>query len=225
MKMAAPLSEPKPGLPRALDIGAALAALILLAPLVVICAIAVALSSRGPVIYRQGRIGRYGRPFTLYKFRSMRVSYDGPQITADGDGRITAIGAWLRKTKLDELPELVNILLGDMAFVGPRPEVPRYVDLSDHRWMMVLRAKPGLTDPVTVQLRNEQALLARMSGNREDFYVKTLLPYKIAGYLAYLNRRSWRTDLKVVWDTVIAVFLPGTVPAPDLNDLGAMHKS
>src|SRR5687767_11977002 len=114
--------------------------------------VAVRLTSRGPGVFGQVRVGREGKPFTLRKFRSMTQGARGTQVTASGDARITLVGKFLRRTKLDELPELWNILCGDMSFVGPRPEVPGYVDLADPRWQMVLTARPGLTDTVTLRL-------------------------------------------------------------------------
>ncbi len=204
------------GLPRIFDVLMGAAVLIVLAPVMCACALAVALSSRGPVFFRQTRVGRVGRPFLLYKFRTMRVSNQGPQITAEDDRRITAVGKVLRKTKLDELPEFWNILRGDMAIAGPRPEVPRYVDLNDVRWRKVLEARPGLTDPVTVILRNEQALLASVPGDRERYYIDVLLPWKLEGYLNYLVQRTWWTDLWILWMTALAIALPQSAQSTDL---------
>jgi lipopolysaccharide/colanic/teichoic acid biosynthesis glycosyltransferase len=193
------------GLPRAFDVVAALLGLILTAPALVVCALAVALTSRGVVLFRQRRVGRNGQAFTLYKLRTMRVSNAGPQVTSARDPRITGVGRFLRQTKLDELPTLWNVLKGDMALVGPRPEVPRYVNLEDPRWQEVLRTKPGITDPVTVSLRNEEALLAQVKGDAEEFYVNEVQTLKLNGYLAYLEKRSWRSDLKVLVQTIWAI--------------------
>jgi lipopolysaccharide/colanic/teichoic acid biosynthesis glycosyltransferase len=135
----------------------------------------------------------------------MSVSNDGPQVTSARDPRITSTGRILRQTKLDELPTLWNVLRGDMAFVGPRPEVPRYVNLEDPRWQAVLRTKPGITDPVTVSLRNEEALLAQVKGNAEEFYVNEVQTLKLNGYLAYLETRSRRSDLRVLVQTIWAI--------------------
>ena len=200
---------------------AAAAGLLLTAPLLALISAAVALSSRGPVIFRQRRVGRYGGEFTLFKFRTMRQDAGGlgPQVTAKGDTRITPVGKVLRKTKLDELPELWNIFRGDMSFVGPRPEVPRYVDAADARWGLVLMARPGLTDPVTLRLRNEEELLAGVGADRELFYREVLQPFKLDGYARYLRRRSWRTDLRTIWQTFVAVLLPGSVVPPRLDEL------
>lgn len=196
------------GLPRPLEAVLALAGLVAVAPLVAVLAAAVALTSGLPVLFRQTRVGRHGRPFTLVKLRTMRASQGGLEVTAHGDERITAVGRFLRRTKLDELPELWNVLRGEMSFVGPRPEVARYVQTDDPRWQDVLRARPGLTDPVTLRLRNEEGLLGRVEGDRELYYRETLQPLKLEGYRAYLQRRSWRSDLVVIWDTLRAIVLP-----------------
>ena len=138
----------------------------------------------------------------------MRLVHDGPQVTALGDERVTRIGKILRRTKVDELPELWNVLKGDMSLVGPRPEVPRYVDLEDDLWEVVLRSRPGITDPVTLRLRNEETLLADVKGDREDFYRESLQPLKLQGYVDYLHHRSWWSDMKVLCRTVLVVVWP-----------------
>src|SRR5215813_3991984 len=217
----------KNGLPRLADAAIALVGLVIVAPLIALSAIAVAITSRGPVIFRQKRMGRNGRPFTMYKLRTMRPESAGPQVTAGDDVRVTPVGKFLRKTKLDELPELWNILRGDMSLIGPRPEVPRYVDLADPMWRLVLEARPGIADPMTLRLRNEEALLVEVEGDRERFYLETLVPFKLEGYLTYLQARSWRSDLKVLWQTVIAVAFPNKTPLPTLEEIqsyGIRHR-
>jgi len=217
----------KSGLPRQAEAAIALAGLVMVAPLIALAAIAVAVTSRGPVIFRQKRMGRQGRPFTMYKLRTMRVTNSGPQVTAGDDVRVTPMGKFLRKTKLDELPELWNILKGDMSLIGPRPEVPRYVNLGDPMWRLVLEARPGIADPMTLRLRNEEALLVEVEGDRERFYLETLLPFKLEGYLDYLQARSWRSDLKVLWQTIIAVVFPNKTPLPTLEEIqsyGIRHR-
>jgi len=157
----------------------------------------------------------------------MRVANSGPLVTAGDDTRVTPIGKFLRKTKLDELPELWNILKGDMSLIGPRPEVPRYIDLEDPMWRLVLEARPGIADPMTLRLRNEEALLVEVEGDRERFYLETLLPFKLEGYLTYLQARSWRSDLKVLWQTVIVVAFPNKTPLPTLEEIqsyGIRHR-
>jgi lipopolysaccharide/colanic/teichoic acid biosynthesis glycosyltransferase len=209
------------GLPRWLEASAALVGLVLTAPVLAGAAAAIALTSRGGVLFRQARVGRAGLPFTMLKLRTMTTSSAGPQVTADDDRRITAVGRVLRKLKLDELPALWNVVRGDLSLVGPRPEVPRYVDASDPLWREVLAHRPGLTDPVTVRLRNEEALLASVPGDREAFYRETLQPFKLAGYAAYLRHRSWLTDLGVIWWTLLAVVSPGRVPPPTLAEIAS----
>jgi lipopolysaccharide/colanic/teichoic acid biosynthesis glycosyltransferase len=129
------------------------------------------------------------------------------------------IGKFLRRTNLDELPELWNVLRGDMSLVGPRPEVPQYVDLGNPEWREVLKVRPGITDPMTLRLRNEEALLASVQGDRERFYIETLQPFKLRGYLEYLRERSWQRDVKVLWKTGLAVILPSKTPPPAIKDL------
>ena len=165
-------------------------------------------SSRGPIFFRQERVGRGGRNFVLYKLRTMRLSTDGPQVTAPGDDRITRVGRILRKTKLDELPQLWNVVRGDMSLVGPRPEVPRYVDLDDPLWMETLRVRPGITDPVTLKLRDEESVLARVEGDPERFYREELQPAKLREYVAYSRSRSWSKDVAVLCRTVLALLVP-----------------
>jgi len=147
-------------------------------------------------------MGRSRVPFTLVKFRTMRNGPGGPGVTAGDDRRITSVGRVLRRTKLDELPELWNVLQGEMSLVGPRPESPRYIVAAEPRWNRVLSVRPGLTDPTTLTLLDEEALLAAVAGDREEFYVEELLPKKLDGYLDYLDRRTWRTDLRVIGQTL-----------------------
>ena len=206
------------GLPRWVEILLASGGLLVLSPLLAIAAVAVKLSSPGPVLFRQQRIGRGGKPFTLLKFRSMRQDNRGLAITAAGDSRITTVGRWLRSSKADEFPELWNILVGEMSFVGPRPEVPRYVDPSGPRWQAVLRARPGLTDPVTLVLRNEEQLLAQVD-DAESFYREVLLPYKLIGNAQYLARRTAWSDLRLIVDTVWSVLRPGRRPPPGVEEI------
>jgi lipopolysaccharide/colanic/teichoic acid biosynthesis glycosyltransferase len=144
----------------------------------------------------------------IFKLRTMRQIPGGLRLTAADDARVTAVGKFLRKTKLDELPTLWNVLKGDISLVGPRPEVPQYVDKLNPTWHFVLSVKPGLVDPVTLQLRNEEKLLASVQGSREHFYLNYLQPYKLQGYAQYLRTRSWRSDLGVLFRTLIVVLLP-----------------
>lgn len=207
------------GIPRWLDALLAGAGLLLSSPLLLICALAVWITSGRPVLFRQERVGLGGHGFTLYKFRSMRVQNDGPRVTRANDERITPFGRILRTTKLDELPELWNIVRGDMSLVGPRPEVPNHVKLSDPLWQEVLSARPGLTDPVTIRLRNEEHLLASVDGDRERAYIEVLLPRKMEAYAAYLRKRSFGSDLLVLWHTLLAILLPNRVPAQNMDEV------
>jgi lipopolysaccharide/colanic/teichoic acid biosynthesis glycosyltransferase len=203
-------SEIRNGLPRFVDVTLALCGLIVTAPIIGLCAVAMVLTSRGPAIFRQTRVGRGGQNFTMYKLRTMRCANAGPEVTASNDKRTTLVGKFLRKTKIDELPEFWNVLKGDMALVGPRPEVPRYVDLNNAKWAAVLKARPGITDPITMQLRNEEELLGTVSGDPEHFYLNVLQPLKLDGYVKYLSERSWRFDLHVLRGSFVAVIFPRT---------------
>jgi lipopolysaccharide/colanic/teichoic acid biosynthesis glycosyltransferase len=209
------------GLPRWAEIAVAGAGLWATLPVIAACAIAVKATSSGPAFFRQDRVGRFGHSFRLVKLRTMTANNTGIGVTAKDDKRITAVGQILRKTKLDELPELWNVLRGDMSFVGPRPEVPRYVDVNNALWREVLGVRPGLTDPVTLRLRNEEELLASIDGDRERFYRDVLQSYKLRGYAAYLRTRSPVTDVRVLLQTVAAVVRPGLTPPPTLAEINA----
>lgn len=191
---------------RALDITLSLIALIVLAPVMLIAAIAVKCSSPGPVLYRAQRVGRFGQLFTLYKFRSMRIDLTGhaPRITGSDDPRITRVGRVLRNTKLDELPQFFNTLKGDMSLVGPRPEDPKLVETYSAEQRRVLTVKPGITSPATVLNRHEEDALA--GPNPEEVYRRDVLPAKLKIELDYLDRRSVVEDLRVLGQTVAALF-------------------
>ena len=193
------------GIPRWAEAMIALLGLILAAPFIALLALAIAVSSSGPIFFRQKRVGQHGRLFDLYKLCTMTPSDDGPQVTSSKDERITPLGRFLRRTKLDELPTLWNVLRGEMALVGPRPEVPRYVKLEDPIWQAVLAVRPGITDPVTLRLRNEEELLAGVTTDTESYYVDELQPMKLNGYVAYLEERTWRSDLKVLGQTIVEI--------------------
>jgi lipopolysaccharide/colanic/teichoic acid biosynthesis glycosyltransferase len=197
------------GLPRWFEVPLAFISLVLLAPLLALAGLAIFLSSGRPIIFRQIRVGKNGRNFELYKLRTMKPSSGGPQITSGTDTRITRLGRFLRHAKIDELPPLWNVLRGEMSLVGPRPEVPRFVVLEDPLWQKVLSVRPGITDPVSVQLRSEADLLAQVEGDMEQYYVNELQPAKLRGYVAYLEKRTWRGDLGVLVQTALAVLAPG----------------
>lgn len=197
--------QPNTGIPRWADATIAAIMLVITAPLLALLALAVAASSGLPVFFRQKRVGRYGENFELYKLRTMTVSSSGPQITSRNDARITWFGRFLRKSKLDELPTFWNVLRGDVALVGPRPEVPAYVDLTDPLWRTILSVRPGLTDPTTVWLRNEEELLAQAEPDPHTYYINELQPAKLKGYVEYLRTRSLRSDIGVLGRTVAAI--------------------
>jgi lipopolysaccharide/colanic/teichoic acid biosynthesis glycosyltransferase len=195
------------GIPRWAEALIAFLGLIAAAPLIAFLALAIAVSSSGPIFFRQKRVGQHGRLFDLYKLRTMRPSDEGPQVTSSKDERITRLGRFLRRTKLDELPTLWNVLRGEMALVGPRPEVPRYVKLEDPIWQAILAVRPGITDPVTLRLRNEEELLAEVQTDTERYYINELQPSKLNGYVAYLEERNWRGDVRVLMRTIAAVLV------------------
>ena len=186
---------------RLLDVTVAGMLLLVLAPLLGVLALLVRATSTGPALFRQIRVGRNGRPFVLLKLRTMRAGAPGPVITSGGDPRITRLGVWLRRTKLDELPQLWNVLRGDMSLVGPRPEVPHYVALYTAAERAVLLARPGLTDPASLAWADEAARLARFA-EPDRAYVDVVLPQKLALSLTYLERRTVWSDLAVVMRTV-----------------------
>lgn len=195
-------------LKRLFDIAASCIGLLLLAPVLLGIAVWIKRDSSGPVFFRQERIGRHGQPFRIYKFRSMRQDNAGLQITVGADDRITRSGHFIRAYKLDELPQLINVLLGDMSIVGPRPEVPRYVALypADVR-AEVLSVRPGITDLASVQYRSESTLLAQ-SNNPEQTYVDTILPAKLALCRQYVRERSFWLDLRIIGMTLGILLKP-----------------
>ncbi len=196
-----------PGLPRVAEIVLAIGGLVFVAPILLFAAVMIAVFSPGPILFRQSRVGRHGKLFVLYKLRTMSVSNGGPQITSGADKRITPIGRILRRTKIDELPQLWNVAKGEMSLVGPRPEAPAFVSLDSEFWQHALEARPGLTDPMTLTLRNEQALLESVGPGHEDFYRQVLQPYKLRGYLAYQRVRDWKSDLGILLKTLVTVIV------------------
>jgi len=206
------------GLPRLIEIPLVVVALVLLTPLLCLAALGIALTSPGPILYRQTRIGKGGRPFNIFKLRSMTCNSVGIGVTAGSDSRITSWGRLLRRAKIDELPQLWNVLKGDMRLVGPRPHMTQFVDLQNPLWQAVLAAAPGITDPTTLLLRNEERLLDAVE-TREGFYRDVLLPFKLQGYAEYLRCRTWRSDILVLARTVICVVIPSLAPAPSVEEV------
>jgi lipopolysaccharide/colanic/teichoic acid biosynthesis glycosyltransferase len=192
-----------PPLKRGFDILAAGGGLILLGPLLLLLALAVKATSAGPVFFRQERVGRGGRIFRILKFRTMVADAErrGLHITAGGDPRITPVGRLLRHYKMDELPQLWNVLAGDMSLVGPRPEVAKYVALYSPEQRRVLDVRPGITDPASLAYRHEEALLAQ-AADPERFYVEEVMPAKLRINMDYINHRSFVRDLTVLFRTV-----------------------
>ena len=190
---------------RALDLGLTLAALPLALPLMVAIALWVRLDSPGPALFRQERVGRGGCLFRIHKFRTMHADGAGPQVTAAGDTRVTRAGRWLRRTKLDELPQLIDVLKGDMSLVGPRPEVPRYMALyPDEARQRILSVRPGITDRAAIEFRDEELLLAHAT-DPERVYVERIMPVKLRYYLDYVAQRTLIGDLRILFDTVRAL--------------------
>lgn len=193
-------------LKRLFDLIAASAALLILSPLLLGIALRVKLEDGGPVFYRGMRVGRYGKPFCICKFRTMVVNAEklGGPSTADDDQRITRIGKVLRKYKLDELPQLINVLTGDMSFVGPRPEVQQYVDLYTEEEKAILTVRPGITDWATLWNPDEGAVLAG-SADPERMYLEQIRPQKIKLQLSYVRNQGFWTDLMIILRTLAAI--------------------
>ena len=194
-------------LKRTFDFLASFFGLLLLSPLILCIAVWVKCDSKGPIFYRQVRVGKDGREVKLFKFRSMRVGADraGLLTLGDRDPRVTRSGFWLRKTKLDELPQLFNVLVGDMSLVGPRPEVPKYVALYTPEQREVLSVRPGITDTASLEMRNEAELMAQQA-DPEGYYVNVQIPLKIKLAKEYIAQQSFLSDLKLIVRTIGVMF-------------------
>ena len=189
---------------RAFDIVCAALGLLVLSPVLLVCALLVGLTSPGGVLFRQERVGKDGVPFTIYKFRSMRKDNAGLKISTSGDSRITPVGRVLRKAKLDELPQLWNVLKGDMSFVGPRPEVREYTDLYTSEQRQVLLLRPGITGLASIRYRNENELLTA-SDDPNRTYIDEVMPAKLALDLKYIPCACVSYDIKLIWETLVTV--------------------
>ena len=189
---------------RLFDMVCAALGLLVLSPVLLVCALLVGLTSPGGVLFRQERIGKDGVPFTIYKFRSMRKDNAGLKISTSRDTRITPVGRVLRKTKLDELPQLWNVLTGDMSFVGPRPEVREYTDLYTPEQRQVLMVRPGVTGLASIRYRNENELLTASSDPNRT-YIDEVMPAKLALDLKYIPRACVSYDIKLIWETLVTV--------------------
>ncbi|HMS32586.1 MAG TPA: sugar transferase [Ignavibacteria bacterium] len=180
---------------------------ILLSPLFLITAIWIKIDSKGKIFYKQTRVGKNNTDFSLYKFRTMRADSDKSGLLTVGgrDNRITGAGYYLRKFKLDELPQLINIIKGEMSFVGPRPEVRKYVDLYNEEQKKVLSVLPGITDIASIKYRNENELLEK-ADDPEEYYIEYVMPDKLKLNLEYIEQRSFGNDIKVIFKTISAIF-------------------
>ena len=187
---------------RIFDVIASGLGLIVLCPLFLILAIWIKLDSKGPVFYRQVRVGFKNKDFRIFKFRSMRVGSDkGSLVTIGGrDPRVTNSGYWIRKFKLDELPQLINVFTGDMSLVGPRPEVRHYVDYWTPEQMHVLDVRPGITDPASIKFRNENELMEQAE-DPEKYYIEVIMQEKIKLYLEYVEKHSFLYDIGLIFKT------------------------
>lgn len=195
------------GLKRVFDFSFSVIGLVVTLPVLLLIAIIIKATSKGPVFFRQIRVGQHGYYFKIYKFRTMIVDAEkkGMQITVGKDSRITKCGHFLRKTKLDELPQLINVLTGDMSFVGPRPEVPKYVELYSRDQRGILKVKPGITDYASIEYFDENKLLGE-SNDPEETYVKVILKDKLHLNLKYLGRISIAEDIRIIFRTLTKVF-------------------
>jgi lipopolysaccharide/colanic/teichoic acid biosynthesis glycosyltransferase len=192
---------------RLLDVIGALVALLVLAPLFALAALLILLSDGRPLLFRHRRIGRNGKPFLVLKFRTMRNGGSGLEITTSKDGRVTKAGAWMRKLKIDELPQLVNVVRGEMSLIGPRPEVPEYIEFNDPRWRKVLAERPGITDLASLAFRDEEAILGP-APDPDAYYRSVILPEKLRLNLLYQQSRTLSRDLKLLWMTARYSFFP-----------------
>ena len=176
--------------------------LLILSPFLLVIAILIVIDSKGDIFYLQQRVGKDNKDFNIFKFRTMRPNSDKQGLLTVGakDSRITKIGVFLRKYKIDELPQLINVLIGNMSFVGPRPEVRKYVDLYNSEQKKVLTVKPGITDYASIEYSNENELLAR-SENPEKTYIEEIMPAKLELNLKYIKEASLLTDIKIIFKT------------------------
>jgi lipopolysaccharide/colanic/teichoic acid biosynthesis glycosyltransferase len=187
---------------RLFDIVASGLGLLVLSPILIIVAIWIKLDSEGPVFYRQVRVGRYNKDFRIFKFRSMRIGSDkGSLVTIGGrDPRVTRSGYFIRKFKIDELPQLINVFIGDMSLVGPRPEVRHYVNYWTPEQMRALDVRPGITDPASIRFRNENELLEKAE-DPEKYYIEVIMQEKLKLYLEYVDNASFWYDIKLIFQT------------------------
>lgn len=189
---------------RIFDLSSAVFGLIILSPIFLVAALAIKLDSPGPVFFRQKRIGQHGIPFRIFKFRTMTVTQnsDAPEITAANDERVTGIGSFLRQHKIDELPQLLNVLFGNMSIVGPRPELAKFVALYPPEVRdVVLSVRPGITDYAAIEFRDESSLLEN-TDNTEQAYVDQIMPRKLELYVDYVGNQSLLLDIRLIFRTL-----------------------
>lgn len=193
---------------RALDIVVSLFGLILMSPLFIAISILIKVDSKGTVFFKQTRVGKNKTNFKIYKFRTMVTDAEkiGKQITVGNDNRITDVGKFIRKCKMDELPQLINVLTGEMSLVGPRPEVPRYVEMYDEYQAQILLVKPGITDYASIEFKNENEIL-KDSKNPEKKYIEEIIPHKIELNMKYIKNISLKEDIKLICKTVLEVII------------------
>ncbi len=191
---------------RLFDILASFFGLLALLPILLIVAILIVIDSKGGVFYRQVRVGKGNKDFRIFKFRTMHTNADKLGLLTVGgrDPRVTKVGYYLRKYKLDEFPQLINVLIGDMSFVGPRPEVRKYVDLYTEEQQKVLEVRPGITDLASIEFRNENEILEKQE-NSEQYYIDSIMPHKLNINLKYLEKRNLFTDIGVIFKTFVAI--------------------
>jgi lipopolysaccharide/colanic/teichoic acid biosynthesis glycosyltransferase len=188
---------------RLFDVAVATAALVLTSPIVLASALAVKLESPGPAFYSGTRVGKDGRTFRIHKLRTMRPPDTGPGVTAGDDPRITSVGRLLRRTKIDELPQLFNVIKGDMSLVGPRPEDPRYVAMYTPEQRTVLAVRPGMTGPAVLDFIDEEDILR--GGDAESTYVARVMPEKLAADLRYVRSASFGRDMRLIGRTITTI--------------------
>lgn len=191
---------------RAFDLIASSIGLVCLSPILLLLSFLIKLDSKGPVFFKQVRVGRYEEPFKILKFRTMVVDAEkrGAQITVGRDSRITKVGHLLRKSKMDELPQLINVFKGDMSLVGPRPEVPKYTQYYNEEQRQVFHIRPGITDYASIKYRDENEILAE-SSNPEKTYIEEVMVDKLNLNLKYLKDRSVFTDIKIIFNTLLKI--------------------
>lgn len=191
---------------RLFDIVMSFIGLILLSPIFLVIAIWIKLDSKGPVFYKQNRVGKDGKDFKIFKFRSMRQGSDKQGLITVGgrDPRVTNSGYYIRKYKLDEFPQLINVFLGDMSIVGPRPEVRKYVDLYTEEQLKVLSVRPGITDIASIKYRNENDLLEKAE-DADKMYIEIIMPDKLKYNLEYINKKSFIYDIRLIFETLLRI--------------------